>query len=245
LLSKLIWRLPQTLVLKPDTRVYLRDMHDQHLFWNIFSGEEYLPFVPHLARLMDRRLDLIDCGAANGLFTLWIWHLAKIGVFPWSLGAITLVEPSAYQTKALRRNIAANLEPSSFVIREGLAGRREGHSYIHEGRRGVARLGSSYLAKGSAPGARKIFIDLDKSLRAPALLKLDIEGGEFDFIEAYGDRLGEVRAIIVEWHLEYGELDRALRQLARAGFTSAHRTLDKAQRKVDLLVRTGAGGMSS
>jgi hypothetical protein len=78
------------------------------------------------------------------------------------------------------------------------------------------------LSAQPKPGSSRIpFINLDKELAAFAtinLIKCDIEGSEFDFIDNYPDLLKKTRATVYEFH-RYGlNLDDARGKLARYGF---------------------------
>ena len=50
------------------------------------------------------------------------------------------------------------------------------------------------------------------------LIKCDIEGSEFAFLENYAELLGKTRRVVIEFHSPFGDIARATETLRNMGF---------------------------
>ena len=103
-------------------------------------------------------------------------------------------------------------------LHHGLVGFREGKAYIGGDH---AHYGNSVSYRAKAGAIRVPFVDLIEILRHVDeidLLKCDIEGAEFEFIENYEDLLKKVRSAVFEFHRYERDLQQLRRFLQTYGF---------------------------
>ena len=227
-------RLPQRIALRNGMRITTYGRVSNSLFWSIFTSREYLSFIPHLLRLKVAPQVCIDCGSALGYFSLLIEHLRRSHVFNWHTFEYHLVEPMPFNYKRLQFNVKNNLK--DYTVYKNAAGKKNSTVDFFFSR--LVPWGGSVFKQGRLSNKISIeHLDLTKILsKGPALVKLDIEGSEFDFFDTYQNDLDQVVAIIAEWHLEYGNKDETMAKLEAKGFISVHQSLNTGNRIVELLV---------
>ncbi len=238
--TKLIECIPQTIALRSGVMIPVRGRMEAKHFWNMFTSEEYSSFIPYLARLKGPELLLVDCGAAIGMFSLFVEHVRRLELVPWQRTRYVLIEPASYNLRRLRRNIGANIPQEDFKIVQGLTGERSGEIDFYESR--LFRWGSNRFRKMSILDrrTRRKFVDIAQYFdHHPCLLKVDIEGAEFGLLEEYREALERVDAFTVEWHEAFGNVDQASKLLESAGLTLAKR-ITPGGRKVDFYLRDGS-----
>lgn len=163
-------------------------------------------YEPPVTRIFQAHLSpggaVIDAGANWGYFSL----LAAPGVGP--SGTVTALEPDPRQFEALTRNVALNRFDRVVPMRVA-AGAREGEATLvgyedDEDNRGVSRI-----ADAAAPGRRFDVrcTTLDalaaaSSARRVDLVKIDVEGSEWDTLSGMRDGLASKQygAIVLELH---------------------------------------------
>jgi FkbM family methyltransferase len=157
---------------------------------------------------------ILDCGANIGYTVL---HYKR--QFPAAL--ITAFEPDPQFVPILRRNLARNGADDVEVV-EAAAWTGDGQArWTMEGKDG------SRLTNGIGHSEQVITVatvDLARYLdRDIDLLKMDIEGAEFEVLPHIASRLARVRNVIVECHLasqqDYDAFARVLTDLNGAGFS--------------------------
>jgi FkbM family methyltransferase len=228
--------MPQSYAIRSGLRVYAANRAQNALFWSIFTSSEYLSFVPHLIKSDIQPVVWIDCGAATGYVTLLFNHLIRSGVLPWKLEKQLCIEPSAAHYAVLTDNIRNNKLDATPVF--AIVGKKEGTEVFHQNSSNP--WGSSIQPRfNRSNNVNRTYYDLTSILTAgtPCMLKIDIEGAEFSFIESYAGDLSNVQGIIIEFHKEMGDRARANRLLSDAGFYIAHNSLDKKNREVCLYLR--------
>src|ERR1700683_2267355 len=164
-----------------------QDVFCHPYYWQLYS---WLPQAPEL---------VVDCGANCGHFTILLDTCTRVA-FGRSETRYLLVEPNA----ALMPVLAGNLERAGlggrYTIIEGLLGPKSGSStlWIHP---------KNYLASGMRPlrGARRRvvpFVDLMPLMehRTIDVLKIDIEGGEYPFVQHNVDVLARSNLVVMEIH---------------------------------------------
>lgn len=237
--TKIIERLPQAVHLRSGLMIELRDRHDTGEFWHVFSSSEYLALLPELIALRPCPELLVDCGTGIGLFTLLIEHLCRAEVLPWGEVDVVAVEGGSFNHRQAERNLRQNLAAERFVLHLGLVGKKHGEAEFFES--SVARWSSGTSAR---PGlrqraVRRPFVDLTPMLMAgrSTLVKMDIEGAEFEAIAEYAEVWSQVTALIIEWHAELGDVDAARAVLTAAGLEQRKRSWHQGNRIVELYVR--------
>jgi len=153
---------------------------------------------------------ILDCGANIG-FTVLNYKRQ----FP--LANIIAFEPDPQIAPVLRRNLERNCA-SDVEIVEAAAWVRDGQSqWFCEGIDGSHLVGAQ-----SGNGAIVQTVDLARYLTDPVdLLKIDIEGAEYELIAHLAERLQNVKNIIIECHFDQSKIvpfGDMLRVLAAAGF---------------------------
>ncbi len=185
------------------------------LFEEVFVGAPYAVFL-------DRDQPVIlDCGANIGLSVLYLKRR-----FP---GAkITAFEPDPRNVALLAENLALN-QIADVVCESVALGRDDGVADFFSEPIAGSALGTLGAPADARPGLVATYEVPVKRLSSFVdgqvdLIKLDIEGGEFDVLselEASG-KLGQVSRLLIEFHhhLRAGQpsLADALTLLERAGF---------------------------
>ncbi|MBZ5500377.1 MAG: FkbM family methyltransferase [Acidobacteriia bacterium] len=155
---------------------------------------------------------ILDCGANIGFSVLNYkrqFPKAKIVAF----------EPDPQFTPVLRRNLARNGAADVEVV-EAAAWIREGEAkWLCEGIDGSKIIDSNQ----EDPGTTRVrTVDLADYLADPVdLLKLDIEGAEYQVVTHLGNRLHTVKNVVIECHLDQSNIIRfgkMLEALVAAGF---------------------------
>ena len=183
-------------------------------FGEIFCEQEYAGVFDHIAP--PRKW--LDLGAHAGFFSLYVasQHVLHRSAGDWSA---LLVEPDPRMGPALDRLIAINDFGSRMQRLSGAIGPADG-TLAFALRFGMAS--SSAPAEGHAERVIDVPVvtehDLSTRLQPPYdLIKLDIEGAEYAFVQAYRSLCTSTRAIVIEWHGKTAEDPRipALRETLR------------------------------
>ena len=130
---------------------------------------------------------------------------------------IVAFEPDPAAFDLLERNVRRFGYADVTLVRAALAARDTPASFVEEGSYAGRIARATETGSASVPTVR-----LGPYLDQPIdLLKLNIEGAETEVLEDCGDRLRNVKRIVLEYHSFRNEpqtLDRLLAALARAGF---------------------------
>jgi FkbM family methyltransferase len=235
LIHSVTLRLPQRIALRNGMRIGTYGRGSNSLFWSVFTSNEYLSFIPFLLRLKVQPKVILDCGAAIGYFSLLVEHLCRVGVFNWKNREYHLIEPMPSNFNRLKSNVDKNL--NRCTLYQNVVGKKEGVVDFYFNR--LVPWGGSVFKRNNL--AKKVsieYFDVSRLLNKNfSLIKLDIEGSEFDFINTYAKNLNKVVAIILEWHTEFGDRDDALSILNENNFEVVHQSLNKGNRIVELMVR--------
>jgi FkbM family methyltransferase len=157
---------------------------------------------------------ILDCGANIG-YTVLNYKRQ----FP--RAEIVAFEPDPQFAPLLRRNLERNGAPDVQVV-EAAAWTADGRATWAMEEKDGSRLTPQGTA--AAPTVEVATVDMARYLdREIDLLKLDIEGAEFQVVPHLGSRLRNVRNILVECHVnaqpDYLALSNVMRTLTDAGFT--------------------------
>jgi FkbM family methyltransferase len=157
---------------------------------------------------------VVDAGANAGLYTI----IASI-----SAKQVIALEPDSQVFKTLSDNISSN-RLTNVVLKQSALSSKKGSAGFY--RRGNTQLGSIRTRKNIEP----ILVDaisleelLDETTHAQGrqidLLKLDIEGSEFDVIQDSDEKwLDRIQKIVAEIHTEHGDVSALTRKLTECGF---------------------------
>lgn len=176
-------------------KVYVRKgTPDLRVAVSCFTGE-----FSSLRHLLPRDYDgvIVDAGGYIGTATIALYELFPKAQF-------VVVEPSEENIKILRQNLSDI--PNLKVFHGALVGKSTGSVTLRN--RGTGEWGFTSVAnpadKSDAAALHSItaftLSDLVQSVDEIGILKLDIEGGEFDLFENDAKALGSIKAIFVELH---------------------------------------------
>ena len=145
---------------------------------------------------------ILDCGANIGLAS---WFFSR----RWPSARVTAFEADRHIFQILKKNLSTwGLEHVEPV--EAAVWNREGHVTFYSEGADAGSVLAEHVPHG--PEVRVKSIRLRDWLTEPVdLLKMDIEGAEFDVLEDCEDALGQVRAMYIEVH----EFDSSLRRAPR------------------------------
>lgn len=166
-------------------------------FTEIFVDSEYSSAFETIP-LPDRWLDL---GCHAGFFSLFIaWTRAKKALPP-SFKAL-LVDGDNRVQQQVERLISINKLEGRMLFQHGLISDREGPQEFVE----RSHMASSRCRTGLPSGTTLLVKTVNAakllSLLAPPydLVKVDLEGGEYDFLTAYKPVLEATSFLLLEWH---------------------------------------------
>jgi FkbM family methyltransferase len=190
-----------------------------HSFTEIFLTREYGDFLQHIP--LPRRW--IDLGCHAGYFsTLLAWEWRKRGSDDFRA---LLVDADPRVAKDIRALSKLNGLEGQFEFAAGMIAEGSGQAgfALREG------MGSSTDLRTRADAVTAVPIlgpeELLRKLPPPIdLLKIDIEGAEFCFLEHYGKVLSAAQHVMAEWHswdAEGAGEGRMLDEMGKRGFSFA------------------------
>jgi FkbM family methyltransferase len=165
----------------------LQDVFCHPFYWQLYTWLERPPkFV-------------VDLGAHCGHFSM----LADVCVQV-RFGAVAteylLVEPNPHLIPVIRRNLAKSGLCVRHQLQRGLVGARAGQATLWVSSSNY--LSASLQPSPSTNGISASYVDLDQLVgnRTIDLLKVDIEGAEFELIANYPELLRRVQKLMIEIH---------------------------------------------
>jgi FkbM family methyltransferase len=167
----------------------------------------------------------VDLGCHAGYFSLYVaWKRALAGES--GPGTALLVDADSRLPPAVATLLEQNGLTDCFQFVHALVASGDGARDFRE--RG--HMASSLAMPGVEDGRLTrvpILTAADLICRFPPpydLLKVDIEGGEYEFLRSYGDVLDAARALLIEWHASDDAAAHArasvCEELERRGFTA-------------------------
>lgn len=227
-------RIPQRYALRSGLRVFVYTKQQHNLFWTLFSSPEYIQFLRPLLSLKKLPLSIIDGGAACGYFSLLIEHYIRCGLLPWTIKHYTLIEPMDRNLKMLKVNSESNLRGRA-TIHKGVLGNKSGFVSFQKSTRHP--WGGRVVGNENKNNFKIPYVDITDSIKNEwCLVKLDIEGSEFDFINAYQNDFEKVASFIIEWHTECGTYESALATLRAMGFNSMSKVIVTPNRWLEVFI---------
>jgi FkbM family methyltransferase len=184
-------------------------------FSEIFVTGEYGSFLNDIP--LPRRW--VDLGCHAGYFTLYLaWqHTLAESAVDWRA---LLIDADPRSEAFSKRTLAQNSLLPKCEYRSGLISKQTGELdfALREG------MGSSSdTAMGGIQSLQRVLAirpaEILAALPPPYdLIKIDVEGAEFDFIEAYREVHAQAAAILMEWHSsdKEGSKEKGLRELLEA-----------------------------
>jgi FkbM family methyltransferase len=186
-----------------------RDVFLSAHYWRIF---EHLDAAPEL---------VVDLGGHCGHFVV-LSELAQEERFGSSGTRYIVVEGLSELVDNIRQTLSDTGLESRCSVVHGLVGKRSGSAVLVRGRSNLLDASAVIRPAAETQSAEVPYIDLLKHVPAPVfidLLKMDIEGSEYDFVENYAELLERTRLLAMEIH-DVGEpINRVLSALEAAGLT--------------------------
>jgi FkbM family methyltransferase len=163
----------------------------------VLSGREYPAAVLGIGGR--EQPVVVDCGAHIGTFSLFV-HTVNPSA------RLFILEPLPENAELLGRNLALNGIADATILRCALSGEsgvrvleRDDHHHFDAGHLSSRPAGSSRGVTVETVTLHELLAS--QSLQAIDLMKLDIEGSEFDVVEAsLGDLARAVRRLVMEYH---------------------------------------------
>ena len=178
---------------------------------DLLLNREY-EYVPLFSIENLRGFTVIDVGAHVGLYSLIVSDYAH---------NVISVEPHPVNFRLLEINRIMNNVEAMTTLNVAIVGRESDSIELCEGSHSG---GSSIIIEGSSRCYQVRAMTLDELIENYAtndrvLLKMDIEGAEFDVFKSINPNLlGSIERIVMEVHLKYGSLDAIVDRLRSAGF---------------------------
>jgi FkbM family methyltransferase len=167
-------------------------------FYGVFISEEYVPVFDQIP-VPERWLDI---GCHAGFFSLLMVMLRRRRKLTGD-GKGLLVDGDARVAASVDKIAALNRLGENLKFVHGAISSAEGPVFFEEG-----FIMSSHVEPGGAAAGKKgRFVpvakpeELTRLLPGPYdLVKIDAEGGEYDFLTAYQPVLRQTRYLLMEWH---------------------------------------------
>ena len=215
--------------LRSGINVIIRNYADWCTYNDLFVNGEYKEAIDDAIsewspNAEKERLCVLDFGANTGYFTLQMAD-AFLHRCPSGDLAIRPVEASPKVAEELRRRLVIPGRRVDAKIVNGLVGKREGAARLNLGKEDTVNFVGDMADGGqwtAARGAKTVnYVNLDSltsEMPVVHLIKCDIEGSEFAFLENYADLLKKTRRVVIEFHSHFGDIARATETLRQMGF---------------------------
>ena len=234
-IKRTLWRLLTErmhldFVLRSGIKIIIRNYADWCTYNDLFVNGEYKEAMDEAIAEWSptagkERLCVLDLGANTGYFTL---QIADIFLHKCPVGnlAIRPVEASPKVAEELRRRLIIPGGRVDAKIINGLVGKREGSARLNFGKEDTVNFvgdtgdGGQWESERGAETVR--YVDLDAAtseMPVVHLIKCDIEGSEYAFLENYAGLLAKTRRVVIEFHSPFGDIAAATEKLKGMGFT--------------------------
>jgi FkbM family methyltransferase len=206
--------------LRSGLHVQIRNRADWEVYNEVFVNGEYDAPIDYALDTdeANRPFVVVDLGGNVGYFAFRCADECIVRGIGERL-SLVIVEGAPLMFRELQRRVGSQpLLRDKVHIIHGLVGGKAGEGHITGSHLHYSNVA---YAKPSAGTSRVAFIDLDKELASFAtidLIKCDIEGSEFDFIDNYENLLKKTRAAVFEFHRFGRNLDEARDKLSQYGF---------------------------
>ena len=230
--------------LESEIVVQVLSRTDWTLYNDIFVDGEYdaaIEAIPGVAAA-GQKLLVFDVGANVGFFSQRLFQLlAAAGCTPTSVSVVA-IEPSVANLRELKRRLALQGRWSNCVrIVPGLEGeKRAGRTVLFESHNYGMNTVVEAMRYAGARRTAADFVDIEQVVSGDSvihLLKCDIEGAEFSFVENYQSFLGRVQVAVFEVHHRAGNVEQLRATLAKAGLSDERLVVDRGDTSVRMYAR--------
>jgi FkbM family methyltransferase len=187
---------------------------------NVYTGldeVESMAFAVHLLRPGDL---FVDIGANAGVYTVLAAAVAG--------SRVIAAEPVSASYGALARNVAVNVIGDRVDVRRVAVGASASRKRVTSDRDATNRLlGDDESYAGASETAEVVTLDDLVGRQSPKLVKIDVEGGEYDVLHGASATLAnaDLDGVIVELRSRFSGVRKDAGQidalLSRAGFAAA------------------------
>jgi FkbM family methyltransferase len=154
----------------------------------VFHNHDYVP-APALETRLSSTRSILDLGANVGLFGVF-------AVSRWPGARIVAFEPDPANLAVLEQTIAGNGLRRSWTVVPAAAGAHDGETSFLAGEASLSRL-----ADDGTPGTMTVPVhDVLPAMAEADLVKLDIEGGEWEILSDARFQASPPRALVMEYH---------------------------------------------
>ena len=176
--------------------ISLQSKHDVASFQDVFCQ----PYYWQLYHLMDENPKMIiDCGANCGHFSILTAICCKTK-FGKSISKYLLIEPNPYLIPIIRRNLTNGGIFQNSTIKQALLGNKNGFGAIFVNKNNY--LGSGITENLKAEKITVPYLDIEEETNGLSIdvMKIDIEGGEFNFVKTNLKFFKQVKLLFIEIH---------------------------------------------
>ena len=162
-------------------------------FSEIFIKQEYLDLLPN--KKISR---IVDIGAHYGYFSLWLQSK-----FPKSEICSLLIEPSPRSCRSLEHLVKLKSLNGRFrFINKAIGNPKNKYSNFYERPHMAGSIFGSTLCSEDSIEVEQLFETEFLSEYPPPydLIKCDIEGAEWDFMQNYDSIIRKTNYLLLEWH---------------------------------------------
>jgi len=212
--------------LSTGTPIEIKNRMEWIIYNDIFVEGDYDLSIQNVLNAPDSDINILDLGANVGFFDLRVAHLASLNQSKKRI-TITAIEGSKNLCEELTKRLAPlNVNANMKIdIVHGLVGSRSGAGLLYQ----FKDHGLNSTLRISGKPVEISYIDLTEACRQFKeihLLKCDIEGSELSFIKNYPDLLRKTRAIVIEFHPEFCDVDQCIQTLKEHDFIESETKKD-------------------
>lgn len=202
--------LPATWQLPTGLWLAIENAWDWLVFGDVFISRDYSIEIGRVN--LDRDLVILDLGANVGYFSLYMADQCRRAKQPYKIIGI---EAELETWIVYRRRVAQDKNISSYL---GAVGKRQGTAYIAPSQNHA----TSILIPETDECIKYpvSYVDLENIVTPSVdIIKCDIEGSEFDFVENYPDLLRKTQLVFMEIHHTMGNATTLRSKMKDYGFT--------------------------
>jgi FkbM family methyltransferase len=207
------------------------DVFCDPFYWQVF---DWTVPVPRL---------VVDCGAHCGHFTLMTEKCLR-----WRHGKETetkyiLVEPNPNLIAVLQKNVASAGLGDRVSVKHNLVGKKSGTGTLWVQPKNYLTASVNQLSGGKPHQVGYLDLETATAGQTIDLMKIDIEGGEFELVRSNPELFKRVRTIFMELHSgQPGEREELIERLKNAGLLPRGEPLTVHGYELIIFERASTGG---
>ena len=210
--------------LRSGVRVIIRSYADWCSYNEVFANDEYTVPIREVIAAGARPLRVLDLGANFGYFTLRLADQIR-QEWPTDDLSVWMVEASPSVCTELRRRMDFSNAKMKWSVTNGLVGKRTGTARLNyaveDNQNFVDESARREFWARTGDAEELNYVDLAALVKDEPvidLIKCDIEGSEYDFLQSYPDLLKKTARLVIEFHAAFGDIVEAVRRVEEAGF---------------------------